>query len=270
MNCPARIIQSMKINFPLWLALAFNCFISTGGLFAQAPGRDLLEKMPVELERAFALSALPPHLRTGAAVYLLDPAKGYYLDRTGSNGFICFVARTEWEYAVFSPDIATAIAYDAEGTRTVFQLYKDVAAMRASGKFTAVQVRDSILGRISRGFYQVPEAGISYMLSPVMRNYPGDVGDNAVMTMSGPHYMFYAPYLTNAGIGNTAAAAPRGPVVVNQGDKLLGIGKGPFGYIILPAGLLEKAAIIKDNRELLDRLIAYKAYFRIDTTVMHH
>jgi hypothetical protein len=48
--------------------------------------------MPAALETDFALSALPTQLRDGATVYLLDPAKGYYMARKGSNGFICFVA----------------------------------------------------------------------------------------------------------------------------------------------------------------------------------
>src|SRR4030095_14064828 len=60
-----------------------------------------LEKMPVDLETDFALSALPLHLRADATVYLLDPEKGFYVSRKGSNGFICFVSRTEWEWSEF-------------------------------------------------------------------------------------------------------------------------------------------------------------------------
>src|ERR1700761_7887185 len=101
--------------------------------FAQTPATAPLDKMPVDLETDFALSSLPPQLRAGATVYLLDPAKGYYVGRKGSNGFICFVMRTAWEWAEFRNDIYTAISYDAEGTRTIFPIYQDVAAMRASG-----------------------------------------------------------------------------------------------------------------------------------------
>src|SRR3978361_1855552 len=99
--------------------------------FAQKPADPKLEKMPVGLEPDFALSALPPKLRPGATVYLLDPAKGYYVARKGSNGFICFVTRTAWEWAEFRNDIYTAISYDAEGAKMIFPAYEAAAAMRA-------------------------------------------------------------------------------------------------------------------------------------------
>ena len=69
--------------------------------------------MPADLERDFALSALPAHLRDSATVYLLDPEKGYYIARQGTNGFSTFVNRTEWEWAEFVQDDYAAISYDA-------------------------------------------------------------------------------------------------------------------------------------------------------------
>ena len=70
-----------------------------------AQSRDWeLDKMPKDLETDFALSALPPHLRADASIYLLDPTKGYYVAKKGTNGFICFVVRTEWERAEFRTD----------------------------------------------------------------------------------------------------------------------------------------------------------------------
>src|SRR6267378_157259 len=77
---------------------------------AQKPRDWELEKIPVDLETDFALSALPPHLQSDATVYLLDPKKGFYIARKGSNGFICFVSRTEWEWAEFRNDLATPIS----------------------------------------------------------------------------------------------------------------------------------------------------------------
>src|ERR1700729_108435 len=79
--------------------------------FAQKPAGWELDKMPVSLETDFALSCLPPQLRHDATVYLLDPKKGYYIVHKGSNGFICFVTRTEWEWVEFRRDDAAAIAY---------------------------------------------------------------------------------------------------------------------------------------------------------------
>src|SRR6266516_3226445 len=64
-----------------------------------------LEAMPRSLEVRFALSALPPSLRDGATVYVLDPTRGYVKERPGSNGQHCFVSRTEWKFADFRNDI---------------------------------------------------------------------------------------------------------------------------------------------------------------------
>lgn len=231
--------------------------------FAQKPGDWHLDKMPAVLETDFALSCLPPQLRPSATVYLLDPNKGYYVARKGSNGFVCYVNRTGWEWGEFRKDIAAAISFDAEGTRTIFRVDMDVAAMRASGKFTAIQIRELVVDRIKKGIYKAPaRAGISYMLGPVMRTYTGTPASKEVLTMNMPHYMFYAPYITNTDIGNIPNGQADGPVVINPDDLLLGTRKGPFGYIILRAGQTETAKIVADNKDLLKRLVAYKPYFK--------
>jgi len=138
-----------KKGFRRALSVLVVLFISIQS-FAQKTTDWQLEKMPVDLETDFALSCLPPQLRHNATVYLLDPQKGYYIAHKGTNGFICFVTRTEWEWAEFRKDIYTAISYDAEGTRTVFPVYLDVAAMRASGKFTALQIKNIVIDRIKK------------------------------------------------------------------------------------------------------------------------
>jgi hypothetical protein len=258
MNTTNKLVK----NYRSALILSFILFMSIQGV-AQPPADWQLEKMPPALETDFALSALPTQLRDGATVYLLDPAKGYYVARKGSNGFICFVARTEWEWG-FSRNEAAAISYDAEGARTIFPVYMDVAAMRASGKFTGLQIRDTVIDRIKKGIYKAPaRTGISYMLGPVMRAYAGTPADTQVVTMSMPHYMFYAPYLTNTDIGNIPDGQADGPVAINAGDFFLGAGKGPYGYIIVPVGKTEKAKIIAADKDLMDRLIAYKSYFKV-------
>lgn len=237
-------------------------FITIPG-FAQKLAEPKLDKMPVALETDYALSALPPQLRPGATVYLLDPAKGYHVARKGSNGFICFVMRTAWEWAEFRNDVVTAISYDAEGARVIFPIYMDVAAMRASGKFTALQIRDIVVDRIKKGIYKAPaRPGISYMLAPVMRTYPATPAEHKVLTMQMPHYMFYAPYLTNDDIGNIPNGQADGPFLVNPEAMFLGKRKAPYGYIIVPAGEKERAKIVADNKVLLKRLADYKAVLK--------
>jgi len=227
--------------------------------FGQKPKRSELERMPVDLETDFALSSLPLHARQGATVYLLDPGKGYYIARKGSNGFVCFTVRTEWERGEFRNDLATPISFDAEGARTIFPVYADVEAMRASGKFTAQQIKDTIASRFHKKYYKAPSRpGISYMIAPIMRTYDGSSSE--VVTMSIPHYMFYAPYLSESDIGGNSTNG--GPLVLGDG--------GPHGYIIVPAGVTEKAKIIEENKELLKRLADYKSYLKAGEGMGHH
>jgi len=212
-----------------------------------------LDKMPKDLETDFALSALPSHLRADASIYLLDPNKGYYISKKGTNGFICFVIRTEWERAQFRTDLYTPISFDAEGAKVIFPVYADAAAMRASGKFGAKQIKDTIDSRIEKGIYKSPKPGISYMLGPVMRTFDDK---NVVVTMSIPHYMFYAPYLTAADLGCTAKASEGEPIV-------LGEGKSPHGFAIMMTGEKAKSKIVADQAQLVKRLAEYRPYLKI-------
>jgi hypothetical protein len=257
------IITSTKTS--RYIVSLFAILFISAQSFAQKPASPKLEKMPVVLETDFALSALPPQLRAGATVYLLDPAKGYYVARKGSNGFICFVVRTAWEWAEYRNDLYAAISYDAEGTRTIFPVYRDMAAMSASGKFTALQARNVILDRIRKSLYKAPlREGVSYMLSPLMRTYPAKPDQHNIMTMVMPHYMFYAPYVTNTDIGNIPDGQQDGPFVVNPEAMFLGERKAPYAYIIVPAGEKERAKIVADNKGLLKRLADYRTYLKVD------
>ena len=225
--------------------------------------------MPVDLETDYALSALPPHLRNDATVYLLDPQKGYYVGRQGSNGYICFLARTEWEWDEFRNDVCAPISFDAEGARSIFPIYIEVAAMRASGKYQPVQIKDSIINRINSGIYKAPsKPGMSYMLAPVMRVYPAGPEVKEPITISMPHYMLYAPYLS---VENARyRKGTDGLFLANPDNSILGDGKGPFGYIIIPATDSEKAIIVEDGKDLLKRLAAYKPYFNTESVSAHH
>jgi len=240
--------------------------ISVG--FGQSTQGWLLEKMPPALETEFALSSLPPRLRDAATVYLLDPTKGYYMARKGTNGLTAFVMRTQWEKAEFLPDVYSPMSYDEAGAKTFVPLYFDVAAMRATGKYSPAQIRDSIVKRVKDGRYKAPpRTGISYMLSPVSRARSSEGFVNSVM----PHYMFYAPRVDNADIGGDWDGG-HSPFTVSPSDNLLDKEHSIFNLIILPAGDAEKAKIIAQNKDLLDKLVAYKACFKIETTtaLMHH
>jgi hypothetical protein len=240
--------------------------ISTG--VGQSTQGWLLEKMPPALETEFALSSLPPRLRDGATVYLLDPNKGYYMARKGSNKFSAFVMRTQWEKTEFLPDVYAAMSYDEEGGKSFVPMYFDVAAMRATGKYSPGQIKDSIVKRIMDGRYKAPSrTGISYMLCPIDRGHGPNGFVNSVM----PHYMFYAPGVDNKDIGGDWDGG-HSPFAVSPSDNWLDKEHSIFNLIILPAGDAEKAKIIAQNKDLLARLVAYKSYFKTATSteMAHH
>jgi hypothetical protein len=262
------IITKTTINCRRILSFTVILFFCTRS-FAQRPADGRLEKMPVDLETDYALSALPPHLRHDATVYLLDPQKGYYVGHQGSNGYICFLARTEWEWSDFRNDVYAPVSYDAEGARSIFPVYLDVAAMRASGKYQPAQIKDSVIHRIRSGVYKAfSKPGISYMLAPVMRVYPGNPDIKEPITISMPHYMLYAPYFTNENAHYKQGTD--GLFLVNPDNSILGDGKGPYGYIIVPANETEKTVIVADGKDLLERLAAYKTYFKAEASGEHH
>jgi hypothetical protein len=230
-----------------------------------------MDKMPADLETAFAQSALPAHLRAGATVYLLDPAKGYYVAHRGTNGFICLVSRTSWEWGKFRNDLFSPMGYDAEGARVIFPLERDVAVMRASGRFTAQQVKASIASGIRKGTYKATSpTGLCYMLEPIMRVYTGTPADQNIATVSMPHYMFYAPYTDPSDMGFDPDST-NGPFVRNPGSTVLGAHKGPWGLIIVRASDKEAAKIRESGKDLCRRLADYSPYFKTDAmAAMHH
>jgi hypothetical protein len=246
-----------RLAILLWLG-CMSSLAQTGktGGSVDTPGPKL-EKMPESLEARLALSALPPHLRDGATVYLLDPAEGYLVNRRGTNGFSCFVMRTEWmcPQLGFRDDIFVPISYDAEGSAKMMPVWTEVAQMRARG-LSPKQVYEEVMKRFGDGTYQKPSrSGISYMIAPLMRTYPAP-NATEVVSFSGPHYMFYAPNVKDADIGGEPFSPY--PFVLPQGP-------GSHDVIILLLGQAEKEKILADSSDLLRELCTYRKYLCLNT-----
>ena len=167
-----------------------------------------LKPLPRDLEIQLALSALPPHLRDGATVYVLNPDKGFEVARKGTNGFHAFVARTgddtfrgTWPLTEFRDDILYAISFDQAGAKAQMQVFFDAAEMQAKGT-PSRELKKIMQDRFKTGYYKAPErAGISYMLSPILRTYANPDVDDSVITLNIPHIMYYAPNISNEDIG---------------------------------------------------------------------
>jgi hypothetical protein len=230
--------------------------LTAGAEDKQASGvMNKIEPLPRDLEIQLALSALPPHLRANATVYILNPDKGFEVARQGTNGFHTFVARTgddtfrgSWPFTKYRDDILYPVSFDKAGVGAQMRVFLDAAAMQAKGTPPG-ELKKIIKDRFKSGYYNAPDrAGVSYMLSPILRTYLNNDEDDSVGTLNVPHVMYYAPNVSNEDIG---------------GGKLGGmypfvIMPGPHGYMIQFLGLTERAAINKEYEEMLARLCKIK------------
>jgi hypothetical protein len=207
--------------------------------------------LPQDLEIQLALSALPPHLRDNATVYVLNPDKGFEVARKGTNGFHTFVARTgddtftgSWRLTKYRDDILYPVSFDAAGAKAQMRIFFDAAEMQAKDT-PAIELKKIMQDRLKAGYYKPPERpGISYMLSPVLRTYFNPEKDDKVVTANYPHVMYYAPGVSDKDIG-AGELAGMYPFVILHGQH---------GFMIQGMGVTERAAITKEYEEMLGRL----------------
>lgn len=218
-------------------------------------GTNKIEPLPRDLEIQLALSALPPHLRDNATVYFLNPDKGFEVARKGTNGFHALVARTgddtfrgSWPLTEYRDDILYPISFDEAGAKAQMRVFFDAAEMQAAGTPPG-QLKKIIKDHYKTESYKAPDrAGISYMLSPVLRTYFDPDKSDSVTTMNFPHVMYYAPDISGEDIG-AGKLGGMYPFVILHGHH---------GYMIQPLGLTERAAINKEYEEMLARLCNLK------------
>jgi len=230
-----------------------------------ASPRNAIEPLPRDLEIQLALSALPPHLRDAATVYVLNPARGFEVARPGTNGFHAFVARTgddtfrgEWPLTRYRDDILYPIAFDNAGAKAQMRIFFDAAELQAKGT-PAAELKRIMQQRLKAGFYPAPaRAGVAYMLSPVLRTYVNPDANDTVLTANVPHVMYYAPNVSNQDIGG-AQPKPGSlyPFVILH---------GPHGYSIQFLGVTETAAVNREYGDMLARLCSVKQAWCLPTS----
>ncbi len=214
-----------------------------------------IEPLPRDLEIQLARSALPPHLRDNATVYVLKPDKGFEVASKGTNGFHAFVARTgddtfrgSWPLTEYRDDILYPISFDQAGSKAQMRVFFDAAEMQAKGTPPG-ELKKIIKERFKKGYYKAPErVGISYMLSPILRTYFNPEENDRVVTINYPHVMYYATNVTNEDIGGGELGGMY-PFVIMPGI---------YGYIVQPIDLTERAAINKEYEEMLARVCKIK------------
>lgn len=214
-----------------------------------------IEPLPRDLEIQLALSALPPHLKDSATVYVLNPGKGFEVGRKGTNGFHAFVARTgddamrgSWPLTKYRDDILYPISFDKVGAREQMRVFFDIAEMQAKGT-PPKKLKRIIQNRYKTKYYRSPErAGISYMLSPIIRGYTNPDENDNVATQNIPHVMYYAPNVSNKDVGGGKPGSPYPFIILH----------GSHGYNVQLLGVTERAALTKEYEGMLARLCNIK------------
>jgi hypothetical protein len=179
--------------------------------------RQLSPLISPDRETALAESAAPRAVAKEASIFLLHRG-GFVIARQGTNGFTCFVARSE-------PGEIEPICYqDEEKTHTLVAREFMEQQLREKGLDDAA-VAEEIGQRYRRGELRPSQNfGLAYMLSPC----------NRVMDSSGqlvsehPHLMFYAPYATNQQLGLTvprAHGSNYAPFILFEGE--------PWAFLIV-------------------------------------
>jgi hypothetical protein len=171
-------------------------------LVAQATPLILL---PPEHEIELALTAGPEHLRRDATVYVFGK-DGYKKTHSGTNGFTCMVNRDGNQTG--DNDLKPT-CWDPEGTATIVPVMLRVGELMAQGK-TADEIKRDIDGGFSDGrFFSPRKTGIAYMLRGDLQYDPKT--KKIMKTSFPPHYMIYAPGVTNTDIGMNMDAYNKNP-----------------------------------------------------------
>lgn len=229
-----------------------------------------LNPLPRDLEVQLALSALPPHLRDNATAYILNPDKGFEVARQGTNGFHAFVARTGddtfrgvWPLKEYRDDILYPISFDEAGVKAQMRVFFDAAEMQAKGT-PPEELKKKIQERYKTGYYKPPQrAGVSYMLSPILRTYVNPDESEDVTTSNIPHVMYYAPNVSSKDVGAASPTPDQFRYYAEHGrwpetPYPLLILHGPHGYMIQFRGVTERDAINKEYEDMLVRLCKFK------------
>ena len=148
----------------------------------------------------------------------------------------------------YRDDILYPVSFDKAGATAQMRVFFDAAEMQAKGTPPG-ELKKIIKDRFKAGYYKAQErAGISYMLSPVLRTYVNPEENDSVITLNIPHVMYYAPNVSQEDIGG-AKPGSMYPFVILP---------GPHGYMIQLLGVTERAAINKEYEEMLARLCKIK------------
>lgn len=210
-NIPKPERTSLRRTFAAtWMARATLVCLASLGTAAHAaasyprmaPAKAYL--MPRAEEIALARSAAPASISKAATVLVLTPT-GYETAVTGTNGFVCWVARgfsgaPDWPER-WNPKIRAAGCDNPQAARSVTPIAELRTAMTLAGRSDAdiaERIKDALRSK------KIPPLGpgaMCYMMSK--SSYLSDDGGHDMA-----HVMFYIPSKDGADWGANASGSP--------------------------------------------------------------
>ena len=192
---------------------------------AYPPIADYL--MPREAEVALACSAAPAAVSARATVKVLTE-KGYVVARSGDNGSVCLVMRgftaptytpARFRAIVYDPAIHAPICFTPEAARVVLPYYELRTALAMEGK-DPDQITAGVEAAYARGTLpRRDQVTFAYMWSAHQHLGPG-------IGAWRPHMMVFAPYYTNAMLGDNPPGGPAPQLTDDAGT--------PFSVVVIP------------------------------------
>jgi hypothetical protein len=183
--------------------------------------------MEPEAEIALAKSAAPDNV-SGHATIKVFTADGYKMAVQGDNGFVCIVMRS-WGAVTVTPSatpelpyyakMRAPICFDPVASRTVLPNQELRAKLGVEGKNPEAIASAVAKAYASGALPKMDAVAFAYMWSADSNLGPG-VG------AWHPHMMVYAPYYTNAMLGNNKCDGPVPCVLDDAGT--------PFTVVIIP------------------------------------
>jgi len=183
--------------------------------------------MPRAAEVALARSAAPANISGRATIKVLTKA-GYEAVHTGANGFVCLVMRgwsaptytpAAFRDLVYDPAVRAPICFNPEAARSVMPYYELRTKLGMEGK-PPERIADGVQAALATGALPKREGvTFAYMWSADQHLGPG-------IDHWHPHMMVFAPYHTNAMLGDNDFAQPV-PFVSDDAGT-------PFAVIVIP------------------------------------
>jgi hypothetical protein len=202
---------------------------SAASVFAESPKYAPLSEymMGHEAEITLAKSAAPEKISAHATIKILTES-GFQVVKKGDNGFVCMVMRgwsaptftpAQFRELVYDPTVRAPICFDPVASRTVLPYYELRTKLGMQGKDPDAIARGVAMAYALGELPKDESVSFAYMWS-AHQHLASGIGAWR------PHMMVFAPYYTNAMLGDNDFGGPAPAVTDDAGT--------PFAVVVIP------------------------------------